>query len=30
MSIYVTANTLAVTLTIAEKGASLIRDDWMK
>jgi Choline dehydrogenase and related flavoproteins len=28
--IYVNANTYAVTLTIAEKGASLIRDDWMK
>ena len=30
MPIYVNANTCAVTLTIAEKGASLIRDDWMK
>jgi len=30
MPIYVNANTYAVTLTIAEKGASLIRDDWMK
>jgi choline dehydrogenase-like flavoprotein len=30
MPIYVNANTYAVTLTIAEKGASMIRDDWMK
>jgi len=30
MPIYVNANTYAVTLTIAEKGASLIRDDLMK
>jgi len=30
MRIYVNVNTCAVTLTIAEKGASLIRDDWMK
>jgi choline dehydrogenase len=30
MPIYVNANTYAVTLPIAEKGASLIRDYWMK
>jgi hypothetical protein len=30
MPIYVNANTLAVTVTIAEKGTSLVRDDWMK
>jgi choline dehydrogenase-like flavoprotein len=30
MPIYINANIYVVTLTIAEKGASLIRDDWMK
>ena len=30
MPIYANVNTCAVTFSIAEKGASLIRDDWLK
>jgi choline dehydrogenase len=30
MPLYVNANTYAVTLMIAEKGASMIRDEWLK